>query len=256
MKHQAKLYDSIYNERIERIADILIPVPVFNDMVEFIEGTNAFEISYSLRFGDEDYSYDSTSSMRIMPYPYLSGVADSRAIVDFATQLQRHEGITNENREMILTNTIRENIAARISSFASNMIDLSIVEKIDADPDVGCILHVSTGNMIFFHYSCVDDLQIIQMDNMLPRYLAIATLDDQEAREEQLRDVRTFNIAGPKYRHIYRFNYTKKDDFNPGGDIVFGTITDAACIEAQCSPIISENIINRFRAHQKVILTA
>ena len=253
---QRKYYDSIYNEQIDRIGDILVPLPVFNDMVEFVEGTNSFEIAYTMRYDNEVHSYDATTGMCIMPYPYLESVAYSAPIVDFATRIENRKDVSNINKEIILTNAIREAISARIETFASNMLDRSIVEKIDSDPDVGCILHVSTGNMVFYHFSCVDDLQVIQLDNMIPRYLHMATLQDHDDIERELRDIRTIINGKPHYRHMYQFHYVKNDDFNPDGGPIFGTISDMACIGQEESPIIADNLINRVRARQKVILTA
>lgn len=255
MRRRDKYYDSIYNEEIDRLGDVLIPLPVFNDMVEYVEGTNSFEVSYSMRYDGDVESHNATASMRIMPYPYTTGIAYSEPIVKFAEQLRVANGIDEKTKEIMIGNAISNAIANRISTFAQNMVETSLLEKLDADPDVGCILHISTGNMIFYHFSCVDDLEVIQLDSMIPRVLNAATMRD-ESRERELHNIRLAHSYGPRYRHLYRFHYTRVDELNPTGEPIFGTITDSATIELENSAIISENIVQRFKAHQKVILTA
>lgn len=234
----------IFAENITRLSDLLIPLPVFNHMVQYIEGLTDFSLMRKMFVSDTE-SHDITNDTYVLPYPYMEPLYDARRLNE----------IKEENIRMKILGEWKHKVFERSSTFAENGVMQHTIDSFDNDPDQGVIVHITSGNMIFFHYSCIEDMQILNMHCRIPQLCA---LSKSLCPENFSASVEAFYkyIMDARYRHVYLFNYKKRDSFNPSGQAILATTMDHTAMPIDISTKIASNILASVKDHKKIILTA
>ncbi|MBQ7775973.1 MAG: hypothetical protein IJ379_08625, partial [Lachnospiraceae bacterium] len=63
-------------------------------------------------------------------------------------------------------------------------------------------------------------------------------------------------VMDNRYRQMYLFDYIKKDENNPTGEAIIGTVKDHSAMPMNVSELVAEHIINAVKQKKKIILTA
>ena len=226
---------SFFMNKTNRLRDVLVPIEVFIDMMNYLEDTNI-----QMRFSDDSKEH---SNLWICPYPYP---APAKGFVQC-----NGDSISDYARYQEAIYTI---IGDRIGVLKDNAITEDFMNHIDNDPDVGAIVHMTSGRIVPFRYSCTDDLQILNVRNALPDLIKDMKSDNFEDLSKTINYLKNFS-ADQKYRMLYCFHYIKEDSFNPKGiPLLAGKGLTAMDLEINLD--ISSYIIDQYKKHEKIICVA
>lgn len=227
---------SFFMNKTNRLRDVLVPIEVFTDMMNYLEDTN---IQMKIESDDKN-------NPRLWVCPY-SFTVPARNIIKMQTSNNAEDIIRYER-------ALYSIIEDRINVIRGNAITEDNMNKLDNDPDVGIIVHMTSGRIVPFHYSCVNDIQIINIRNSLPELVKEMKSDDFEDLSKTLKYLKEFN-ADQKYRMLYCFQYSKEDPFNPKGlPLLAGKTLSSMDLEINLD--ISSYIITQFHKKEKVICVA
>lgn len=227
---------SFFMNKTNRLRDVLVPIEVFTDMMNYLEDTNI----------QMKIESDNKKEPRLWVCPY-SFTVPARNIVKMPSSNNVEDAIRYEKA---LYNIIED----RINVIRGNAITEDKMNKLDNDPDVGIIVHMTSGRIIPFHYSCATDIHIINIRNSLPWLIKKMKSDNFEDLTETLKYIKDFN-ADQNYRMLYCFQYSKEDPFNPNGLPLLASKT-LSSMDLEINLGISSYIITQFHNKEKVICVA
>lgn len=235
---------NLFSENITRLQDIVIPLPAFNAMVQYVEGFADFSFKRYMRQEGGSGKVDVTDKTYTFAYPFLSALYDINDI----------EKIDNPISRDIMRTKWQKEVYERARPFVDNCLSAEDVARFDNDPDLGIIIHVTTGYWVMFRHSCIKGLKVFHMHNHLPQFANLAKVSGDEC--PSVYHLYKQYMYDDRYRQAYIFDYCGVDDNNPTGDIIVATTQDYAAMPISISSKIAEHIISSVQAKKKVILTA
>ena len=236
----------IFTENFTKLSDLLIPLPVFNKMVQYVEGLPEFMLMRKMFVSDTE-SYDISNDTYVLPYPYLEPLYDARQLA----------AVKDEAARSRIVNEWKHKVFERSSKFAENGLMQHVITEFDNDPDHAVIIHITSGTMVFFHYSCIKDLSVLNMHCRLPQMASLSKLEvPDEVAQRNIDIMYRTHLMDARYRQVYVFDYIKQDPSNPTGQAILATTQDHTAMSIDISTKVANNILTSVKAHKKIILTA
>lgn len=238
-------YFNIFSENYTKLSDLLIPLPVFNKMVQYVEGLPEFMLVRKMFLSDTE-SHDISNDTFVFPYPYLEPLYDVRQLSTIKDEAARSK----------VESEWKHKVFERASKFAENGILQHTIDEFDNDSDQGVIIHIVSGTMVFFHYSCIKDIYVINLHCRLPQMMSLSKLDiTDEITQHTINMLYRTHLLDARYRQVYAFDYIKSDPCNPTGQPILATTQDHTAMPINISTKIAANIISSVKDHKKIILT-
>lgn len=237
----------LFKEELTKLEEFMVPLTVFNGMVQYVEGLPDFEIHRKMVVSPNE-QYDMNAKSYVMPYPYLEPLYSKDKLDKLcyrATEDTLHK-IEKEWRQLVFE---------RAAVFAENSLTIERIREIDNDPDIGVIVHITTGTIVLFRYSCIHGIKVAHMHTHIPHFVQLSREQSIEDNPQIGRVWLQF-VMDNRYRQMYLFDYIKKDENNPTGEAIIGTVKDHSAMPMNVSELVAEHIINAFNQKKKIILTA
>ena len=193
-----------YAYETTRLRDVMIPSDAFMSMVNYMEDAD-LELDFVAT--DKEGNKD---KVWLVPY----------AFVNPAKNLITMEGDSIED-QLQFKRAQYNIILNRIEGFKYNALAESTMNYIDSDPDSRAIIHLSSGRVVPFTNSCVEDLSVINLKNKLPSIIEdiknISQEDDEDNTEPENYALNAFkkkkllfDITEDQYRLMYVSSISKK----------------------------------------------
>lgn len=236
---------SFYAYETTRLRDVLIPSSAFISMVNYME-----DIDLDIEFAatDKDGNKD-----KVWMAPYM--------FVDPAKNLITTQGNSLED-QLQFKRAQYQIVLNRIEMCKYNAIAEATMNYIDSDPDSRAIIHLSSGRVIPFKNSCVEDLTIINLKNRLPNIIEDLKSQNDEDNEDETENYALaafkhkklqFDITEDQYRLMYCFKYIKEDPYNPKGLGLVSSHHQQSPYELTTGIDIATYVLDRFKKGAKII---
>lgn len=240
---------SFYSYETTRLRDVMIPSDAFISMVNYMEDVD-LDIEFSAT--DKDGNKD-----KVWLAPYMH--------IDPAKNLIKVEGNSLED-QLQFKRAQYQIVLSRIEACKYNALAESTMNYIDNDPDSRAIIHLSSGRVIPFKNSCVEDLNIINLKNGLPAIIEdvnnirdnLDAIDvdnyeyEMKKRQNLLRKLQ-YDLVEDQYRLMYCFKYTKEDPYNPKGLGLVSSHVNQAAYDLNTGVSIATYVLDRFKKGAKII---
>lgn len=241
---------SIFTAEFKRLEDILIPLPIFNKVVAEVEGTKSAEFEYYEHHKDGT-SVNATDQYWVLPYPFrVPAIPEFKAAGESKLTTEQHL-------------FWKDQLRLRAWGFVTNAVKQEHVTLFDENPDLGVILNVLSGAMIFFNYSCIDDLIInlipYQFDEMLQNlkktHVITPDIEILSGTSKASLYKRIFEQAYSRVLSTYHFVYNKPDELNPDRKEFTGTLNTLGLYPFESAQNIASDVLQKFHDHKKIIVT-
>lgn len=238
---------SFYAYETTRLRDVMIPSDAFMSMVNYMEDAD-LELDFVAT--DKEGNKD---KVWLVPYAFINP----------AKNLIIMEGDSIED-QLQFKRAQYNIILNRIEGFKYNALAESTMNYIDSDPDSRAIIHLSSGRVVPFKNSCVEDLSVINLKNKLPSIIedikTIGQEDDEDNTEPENYALNTFkkkkllfDITEDQYRLMYCFKYVKEDPYNPKGVGLVSSHYTQSPYELTTGIDIATYVLDRFKKGAKII---
>lgn len=237
---------SFYAYETTRLRDVMVPSDAFMSMVNYMEDTD-LELDFVAT--DKEGNKD---KVWLVPY----------AFVDPAKNLIAMDGESLED-QLQFKRAQYSIVLNRIEGFKYNALAESTMDYIDSDPDSRAIIHLSSGRVVPFKNSCVEDLTVVNLKNKLPSIIEdLKGIDqeDEDNTEPENYALNTFkkkklifDITEDQYRLMYCFKYIKEDPYNPKGVGLVSSHYTHSAYELTTGIDIATYVLDRFKKGAKII---
>lgn len=253
-------FTSIFNESFSSLKDYLIPMNVLNQQISAVEGCPNYRLNLNATDMRTGETKNITDHMWGIPYPYIKPINPKFAYV--------HADATMLNDD-IYDDWI-DDINDRAMPIANYAIPTNVLEELDQNPDIGCIINIVCGKIVPFHYSEIKDLTFTVIPYNLYDILhsvkgALTVIENQQSSYDRDDDDDDITLGGIlDFRKIQKalitdenflitYNFEMKNDTN---SIKWSAaISEKSIFSMNEVNTITKYIHDKFMNHEKVILT-
>ena len=251
MDNSTKKKSSIFDGSITKLADILVPLSVFNKQVEIVEGLSGYSISVMRGSKDRpDDPIDITDDLYVVPYIFTSPL---NGVLKEYCKTHPISSVTDRNYTLW-----KEEIDCRAVPYAKHAITMNTIKDLDANDYLTCILHLTSGLITIIDRNKVNDFMCIVLPDTLIKLPAFMHEFSEELHADDpqammnLRKI-IFKIAScDDYRTFYAA--TPKD---PADGVAIYSATDSRSMLLSLRHAMSatESIMDYWKAGRKIIIT-
>ena len=253
-------FTSIFNETFSSLKDYLIPMNVLNQQISAVEGCPNYRLNLNATDMRTGETKNITDHMWGIPYPYIKPINPKFAYVHAdATMLD----------DDIYDDWI-DDINDRAMPIANYAIPTNVLEELDQNPDVGCIINIVCGKIVPFYYSEIKDLTFTVIPYNLYDILhsvkgALTVIENQQSSYDRDDDDDDITLGGIlDFRKIQKalitdenFLITYNFEMKNSTDIIkwSAAISEKSIFSMNEVNTITKYIHDKFMKHEKVILT-
>lgn len=243
---------NIFECEFTRLSDLMIPMAVFNNQVQRVEGIDTYNVAIRKRIDGE--VRDITSDMRVLPYPFVDPVRPS-----WAKHCKTHSINTLSERDHAQW---KAEIDYRTNPYCVNAIDSTLVEQIDATPHLGTIVHLMSGYLVTVDYRYLDDITIItfpeefpKIGNLLKHYRQKSVNGNVRDQLELLEGIKRVASDDHYIKFYYPVYHTADDEITPITKLITGTYQRTNLLPLAHTIQLSEEILEKLRMRKRIIVT-
>lgn len=252
-------FTSIFNETFSSLKDYLIPMNVLNQQISAVEGCPNYRLNLNATDMRTGETKNITDSMWGIPYPYIKPINPKFAYVHAdATMLD----------DDIYDDWI-DDINGRAMPIANYAIPTNVLDGLDQNPDIGCIINIVCGKIVPFYYSEIKDLTFTVIPYNLYDILhsvkgALTVIENQRSSYDRddddditlggildFRKIQKALIYDENFLITYNFEMKKNTDIIKWS----AAISEKSIFSMNEVNTITKYIHDKFMNHEKVILT-
>ena len=252
-------FTSIFNETFSSLKDYLIPMNVLNQQISAVEGCPNYRLNLNATDMRTGETKNITDHMWGIPYPYIKPINPKFAYVHAdATMLD----------DDIYDDWI-DDINDRAMPIANYAIPTNVLEELDQNPDIGCIINIVCGKIVPFYYSEIKDLTFTVIPYNLYDILhsvkgALTVIENQQSSYDRddddnitlggildFRKIQKALITDENFLITYNFEMKNSTDIIKWS----AAISEKSIFSMNEVNTITKYIHDKFMKHEKVILT-
>ena len=253
-------FTSIFNESFSSLRDYLIPMNVLNQQISAVEGCPNYRLNLNATDMRTGETKNITDHMWGIPYPYVKPINPKFAYV--------HADATMLNDD-IYDDWIND-INDRAMPLANYAIPDHVLDELDKNEDIGCIINIVCGKIVPFYYSDVKDISFTIIPYDLYDILhsvkgALTVIENSQSsyeRDDEEEDITLGNILD--FRKIQKalisdenflitYNFEMKKENLPVK--WSAAVSEKSIFSMNEVNTVTKYIHDKFMKHEKVILT-
>lgn len=246
------MYPSINTYKFKSLSELMVPLPITLQTVQYIEGCASYDIDV-IRVSKDGTQHKANDELYTIPYPYIEPINPEFAQIGSSIHMLSEDIINQWQRQ----------IDSRVYPISNFAITKKYIDTFDADPDNACFISALTGYIVSFNYTSITDVKLVTIPNnvasLMSNFLKMSHVSPEAV---EASGVPKSEMAKTFFQDAYSRFYS----FTPKGEDKSKLLTDkrhyfeatsnGRCVlTADQAKKINERALVSFYNHERIIMT-